>query len=93
MRGREVGDGQGQGGAGRGGGEPAEVVVMVVVVGGGGQVLLGEAHRTAAVAATTRNAKVISSDGRRWYSACGRAGAPCAPVGYGRVATVMQLQQ
>lgn len=44
MRGREVGDGQGQGcGRGR---EPAEVVVR-----GGGQVLLGKSHWTAAAVA------------------------------------------
>lgn len=43
MRGREISYGQRQGG-GRGW-EPAEVVVR-----GRGQVLLGEAHRTAAVA-------------------------------------------
>lgn len=60
MRGREVADGQGQGGAGRGGGEPAQVVVVVMVMGGGGQVLLGEAHRTAAVAATTGKSTVIA---------------------------------
>lgn len=65
VRGREVGDGQGQRGAGRGGGQPAEVVVMVVVVGGGGQVLPGEAHRAAAVAARIRKVKARSRQGQR----------------------------
>lgn len=52
MRGREIGDGQRQGG-GRGR-EPAEVVVR-----GGGQVLLGKSHRTAAAVADSMRQQSI----------------------------------
>lgn len=54
MRGREVGDGQGQRcGRGR---EPAEVVV---VVRGGGQVLFGQSHWTAAAVAEPMKQQII----------------------------------